>query len=61
MGEISGLDLAAKKQQAIDDLNRNNDMTAFYRRMEKIDKEDHATMGDCIPISRRSRFARRMH
>ncbi len=60
-GEIGGLNLAAKRQQVIDDLNVNNDMTAFYRRMEKIEQADRATMQDCIPISRKSRFARRAH
>ena len=61
MGEISGLDLAARRQKAIDDLAASSDMTAFYRRMEMIEKQDKLTINDCIPISRRSRFARRIH
>jgi hypothetical protein len=58
-GEIGGLDIAAQKQEAINRLQVDSDMTAFYRRMEAIEKQDQATMQDCIPISRRSRFARR--
>lgn len=58
-GEISGLDIAAKRQQAIDQLAATNDMSSFYRKMEAIEREDQNTLSDCIPISRRSRFARR--
>jgi hypothetical protein len=61
LGEVGNLTLAAKKQQAIDDLNVTGDMTSFYRRMEMIERQDLATLGDSIPISRRSRFARRRH
>jgi hypothetical protein len=60
-GEITGLDTAQKRQEAIDQLATNSDMTAFYRKMEMIEKQDAMTMNDCIPISRRSRFARRVH
>lgn len=59
LGEIGNLSLVEKKQQIIDDLAANSDMTSFYRRMEAIERQDQATMNDCIPISRRSRFARR--
>lgn len=58
-GEIGQLDLAAKKQKAIDDLAATSDMTAFYRKMERIERDNVETMQDCFPISRRSRFARR--
>lgn len=62
MGELGdGLSKAQKKQEAIDTLAMNSDMTAFYRKMEFIERQDRMTMQDCIPISRRSRFARRMH
>ena len=60
-GEISGLDLAAKKQKIIENYQVTQDMTAFYRQMEKIEQEDRLTANACIPISRRSRFARRIH
>lgn len=60
-GEIGNMSLAEKKQRVIDNLNVTNDMTSFYRQMEKIEQEDRATVNDCVPISRRSRFARRMH
>src|SRR6266545_599938 len=61
MGEIDVLDRAAKIQQVTNDLNTNGDMTAFYRRMERIEQEDFATQQMCIPVSRRSRFARRVY
>jgi hypothetical protein len=61
-GEIGNLDTAAKIQQAIEYKEKTQDMTAFYRQMEKIEREDARTRQDCIPVSRRSRFARmRMH
>jgi Terminase large subunit, T4likevirus-type, N-terminal len=60
-GEISGLDLAAKKQKVIDELNMTGDMTAFYRQLEFIEAQNRASISDCLPVSRRSRFARRMH
>jgi hypothetical protein len=60
-GEIKGLDIAARKQEVINQLAVSQDMTAFYRQMEKIEQQDALTAKDCIPISRRSRFARRMH
>ncbi len=60
-GELGNMSLAAKKQEIIDSLAINGDMTSFYRRMEKIEQDNIATMGDCIPVSRRSRFARRVH
>jgi hypothetical protein len=60
-GEITGLDLASKKQKIITQLREGGDMTAFYRQMEKIDAENQASLNDCLPVSRRSRFARRLH
>ncbi len=60
-GEIGSLSLAEKRQQIIERREATGDMTAFYRQMEKIEKDNVATLNDCIPISRRSRFARRAH
>lgn len=57
-GEIAGLSLAAKKQQIVQEANETGDMTSYYRRMEYIEQQDVQTLNDCIPISRRSRFAR---
>jgi hypothetical protein len=58
-GEIGNLDLAAKRQNILSDYEVDNDTTKMYRRMEAIEKQDRLTMNDCIPMSRRSRFARR--
>ena len=60
-GEIGSLDIVAKKEKIINQLQETQDMTSFYRQMERLEAQDRATMGNCIPISRRSRFARRMH
>ncbi len=60
-GEIGNLSFAEKKQEIMNDLNVSGDMTSFYRRMEKIEKDNALTMNDCIPVSRRSRFSRRIH
>jgi len=60
-GEIVGLDRATRVDNITQQLRVTGDMTSFYRKMEAIEKDDKQTMGDCIPISRRSRFARRMH
>lgn len=58
-GDIVNMEQAAKKQAALEHLQSSGDMTAFYRRMEKIEEEDFATQQLCIPVSRRSRFGRR--
>jgi hypothetical protein len=60
-GEIGQIGLAEKKQRVIEDLKISGDMTAFYRKMEAIEMYDQHTLQDCIPVSRRSRFARRIH
>jgi hypothetical protein len=60
-GEIGGLDVAAKKQEIVERLNVTGDMTAFYRQLEFIEAQNRASISDCLPVSRRSRFARRMH
>ncbi len=60
-GEIGGLDRAAKIQSVIEQRDNGGDMTAFYRQMEMIEKQNELTLNDCIPVSRRSRFGRRVH
>jgi len=59
MGEIGNMNLAVKKQEIVESLKASGDMTSYYRRMEKIEQDNQATMQDCIPVSRRSRFSRR--
>jgi hypothetical protein len=61
LGEMGDMSFAIKKQEIIQSLQENGDMTAFYRRMEKIEQDNRDTMQDCMPVSRRSRFARRIH
>jgi hypothetical protein len=60
-GEIGNLSFAEKKEKIISSLHENGDMTSFYRQMEAIERHDQHTMQDCIPVSRRSRFGRRIH
>jgi len=59
MGEIGNMNLAVKKQEIVESLRVSGDMTSYYRQMEKIEQDNQATMQDCIPVSRRSRFSRR--
>jgi len=47
-----------KKQAILSEFEIDNDVTRMYRRMEAIEMHDVHTFQDCIPISRRSRFAR---
>jgi len=62
IGNADKLDTMTKIQQVIHDKEVNGDMTSFYRRMEMIEKQNTLTLNDCIPVSRRSRFARmRIH
>ena len=61
MGEIGSLDKAARIQRITDELKVSGDMTSYYRMMERIERENISTMNDCVPVSRRSRFARRIH
>jgi hypothetical protein len=60
-GEIGNLNRAEKIQNIIARKEETGDMTSFYRQMEKIEKDNLNTMNDCIPVSRRSRFNRRMN
>ena len=60
-GEIGNLSFAEKKQRVVDQFHVTQDMTAFYRQMRYIEQQDFATQQECIPVSRRSRFARRSH
>ncbi len=59
LGEVGGLDFATKRQEVMNHLNETQDMTAFYRSMEMIERQNKEYLSDCIPVSRRSRFARR--
>lgn len=62
LGEIGGLDLLARKQSILAEYESDQDATRMYRRMERIEAQDKLTVNDCIPVSRRSRFARqRIH
>jgi hypothetical protein len=59
-GEISGLTLAAQKEEIIKQANETGDMTSYYRRMEHLEKTQLCSDADLpITISRRSRFSRR--
>jgi hypothetical protein len=58
-GEIGDLGKAEKIQKVIETAQVTQDMTAFYRQMEALERQDRETLGDCLPVSRRSRFARR--
>jgi hypothetical protein len=60
-GEIGNLDIAARKQRIVENLQITQDMTAYYRQLERLEAQDRMTMQDCIPVSRRSRFARRAY
>lgn len=60
-GEIGNLSHAEKVQAVIAARDETGDQTAFYRKMEHLERQDIATMSSCIPVSRRSRFARRVH
>ncbi len=59
LGEIGNLSIMEKRQSIVSDYNTDSDTTRMYRRMEALEKQDLETFKDCIPISRRSRFARR--
>jgi hypothetical protein len=59
VGEVGELDRTTKVQKVVDQFNTTQDMTAYYRMMEKIERDDMSTAQDCIPVSRRSRFGRR--
>lgn len=59
LGEIGNIDHEEKIQAIIANLERNKDMTAFYRQMERLESQDRSLVAAGIPISRRSRFARR--
>lgn len=61
LGETDTLSRIEQKQRVIEEAAKTQDMTAFYRKMEFLEKQDRETMQDCIPVSRRSRFARRLH
>jgi len=58
MGESDHLDRMTKIQAIIQKKESDQDMTSFYRQMEFIEKQNQESLNDCIPVSRRSRFAR---
>jgi len=60
-GEIGNLSYAEKVQDIIARRDETQDVTTFYRQMEAIERQNISTMSDCIPVSRRSRFNRRVH
>lgn len=61
LGEVEGLNLLEKRQEVINQLAANNDMTAFYRKLEHLEKDNRENLSNYIPVSRRSRFARRAY
>lgn len=61
LGEVEGLSILEKRQEVINQLAANNDMTSFYRKMERLEKDNLESLKDYIPVSRRSRFARRAY
>jgi len=59
-GEVINLDLIAQKQKAMDELAQTQDMTRFYRNMERLEKKQSSPSNEIvIPTSRFSRFGRR--
>lgn len=61
LGEQENLSLMAQKQTILSEYEADNDATRMYRRMEAIERQDQSTLQDCIPVSRRSRFGRRVY
>lgn len=61
LGEIGNIDHEIKVQAIIAEQEKTGDMTAFYRKMEKLEANEAAIVSAGMPISRRSRFARRMY
>jgi hypothetical protein len=62
LGEIGNMNLLEKKQIVLSEFGVDSDVTRMYRRMESLERQDQQTLADCIPVSRRSRFARKgMH
>lgn len=61
LGEIAGLSQLEKKQTILQELKEDNDMTKFYRKMEHLDHMPSVSVNRAVPVSRRSRFSRRIH
>lgn len=60
LGEIGNLSVVAQRQAIINQLNENQDQTAFYRQMETLEKKQgQNSVMSPVAISRRSRFGRR--
>lgn len=61
-GEIANLGLLQKKQEIIDRLSIDNDVTRFYMEMRRFDAQNQKiSSAGSVPVSRRSRFSRRTH
>lgn len=60
LGEVETLNLAEKRQRIADNLQASGDMTSYYRQMERIEQLN-SNPSESIAVSRRSRFARRVH
>lgn len=59
LGEIGNMREAVARQTVLKQLEETGDMTAFYRQMERLEKQNFGTANKQIALSRRSRFARR--
>lgn len=60
LGEIGNIDKEMAIQRVVQDMQQSQDMTAFYRRMEIIERKALAAgNGHSVALSRRSRFGRR--
>lgn len=59
-GELGNLSQAEKIQKILQQKEETGDMTAFYRQMERAERDNVDTIQNYIPVSRRSRFARRL-
>lgn len=56
LGEIGNLNVLAKQQEIISELNESQDMTKYYRRMEHLEKSSNYNA-----VRRIGRFGRRRH
>jgi len=61
LGEIGNLDLIAKKQSVLNEFQEAQDMTKMYRQLETLERNQRDASSNYLPVSRRSRFARRVH
>jgi len=59
LGEIIDLSLIEKRASIIAQHKVTGDTTSFYRQMEKLESQNQNIQAESLPVSRRSRFARR--